>query len=65
MTVCLQSRTKDEYGVLVNLICKSNKSASLVASYEKNSQEDCLEEDHVFMDNLKNHKILLKKEKIQ
>jgi 5-methylcytosine-specific restriction protein B len=55
--------TKDEYGVLMDLIRESNKSASHVASYEKYTQEDFLEEVFMSKNDLQNLENLLRKKK--
>ena len=55
--------TKDEYGVLMDLIRESNKSASHVATYEKYSREDFLEEVYMSKDDLTNLENLLKNKK--
>ena len=55
--------TKDEFGVLMDLIRESNKSANHTASYEKYTQEDFLEEVYMSKDDLKNLENLLKTKK--
>ena len=55
--------TKDEYGVLMDLIRESNKSASHVASYEKYSREDFLEEVYMSEKELEKLENLLKNKK--
>ena len=55
--------TKDEYGVLMDIIRESNKSASHITSYEKYSREDFLEEVYMSKDDLTNLENLLKNKK--
>ena len=55
--------TKDEFGVLMDLIRESNKSASLVTTYEKYSQEDFLEEVYMSKEDLQNLENLLRNKK--
>ena len=55
--------TNDEYGVLMDIIRESNKSASHITSYEKYSREDFLEEVYMSKDDLMNLENLLRNKK--
>ena len=55
--------TKEEYGVIMDLIRESNKGASHEVSYEKYSREDFLDEVFMSKDDLTNLENLLKNKK--
>ena len=55
--------TKEEYGVIMDLIRESNKGASHEVTYEKYSREDFLEEVYMSKDDLAGLEALLKNKK--